>query len=51
VEQPTTRTVYQWDEAKIDERGKDLSARIVRAWPGPDSDVWPATDAPVEVSA
>ena len=34
-----------WDEQKIDERTADLTARIVRTWPGPDSEVWPATEA------
>ena len=41
----------EWDEGKIDERGRELSARILRAWPGPDSEVWPATEATVEATA
>lgn len=32
-----------WNEELIDERSVDLSERVMRTWPGPDSDVWPAT--------
>jgi hypothetical protein len=38
----------EWDESAIDERGADLANRIVRTWPGPDSDSWPATSTPAE---
>lgn len=33
----------KWNEELIDERGADLAERIIRTWPGPDSDVWPET--------
>lgn len=31
-----------WNEALIDARGRELTNRIVRTWPGPSADVWPA---------
>jgi hypothetical protein len=30
-----------WNEQSIDERGADLATRILRSWPGPNSDFWP----------
>jgi len=33
-----------WDEAKIDERGKDLADRIIQTWPGPDAECWPTVE-------
>jgi hypothetical protein len=33
----------EWNEQLIDERSADLAERIMRTWPGPDSDSWPAT--------
>jgi hypothetical protein len=33
----------EWTETLIDERGKRLTEHILRTWPGPRSDVWPAT--------
>jgi hypothetical protein len=33
----------EWNEHLIDERGKRLTENILRTWPGPSSDVWPAT--------
>jgi Protein of unknown function DUF262/Protein of unknown function (DUF1524) len=35
----------QWDEANIDARSAELAERIVRTWPGPESDSWPAMAA------
>lgn len=35
----------EWNEALIDQRGTDLTERILRTWPGPESDVWPARPA------
>lgn len=35
-----------WDEERIDERGADLATRIIRSWPGPDSEIWPAASSP-----
>ncbi|HEV7678915.1 MAG TPA: DUF262 domain-containing protein [Candidatus Dormibacteraeota bacterium] len=32
----------EWDEARIDARGTELADGILRAWPGPDSNAWPA---------
>ena len=29
-----------WNEQLIDERGHDLAERVLRTWPGPDSDIW-----------
>lgn len=34
-----------WDEAQIDERGKDLAERIIRTWPGPVAENWPGVDS------
>jgi len=34
-----------WDEERIDARGGDLAERILRTWPGPDSEIWPAAEA------
>jgi hypothetical protein len=33
----------EWTEPLIDERGRRLAEHILRTWPGPHSDVWPAT--------
>lgn len=33
-----------WDETKIDVRGSDLADRILRTWPAPDAEVWPAAE-------
>lgn len=33
----------KWNEQLIYERGADLAERIIRTWPGPDSDTWPST--------
>jgi hypothetical protein len=38
----------EWNESLIDERGRELTERILRTWPGPDSDAWPA---PAEATA
>jgi hypothetical protein len=40
----------QWNEELIDERAVDLTDRVLRTWPGPDSDAWPA-QAPAAVPA
>jgi hypothetical protein len=32
----------EWNETLIDQRGAELTERILRTWPSPDSDVWPA---------
>jgi hypothetical protein len=29
-----------WDEDLIDQRGRELTDRIIRTWPGPDAPVW-----------
>lgn len=31
---------HEWNEELIDQRGKELTNRIVRTWPGPDASVW-----------
>ncbi len=33
----------EWNETLIDERGHEMTDRILRVWPGPDSDSWPQT--------
>jgi hypothetical protein len=37
----------EWNEALIDQRGSGLTEQILRTWPGPESDVWPAQPAVV----
>ena len=32
-----------WDEALIDQRGRQLAEAICKLWPGPHTDLWPAT--------
>jgi hypothetical protein len=39
-----------WDEEQIDQRGADLTERVLRTWPGPDSSAW-ATEAPATSAA
>lgn len=31
-----------WDEDRIDRRGAELAERVLRTWPGPEAETWPA---------
>jgi hypothetical protein len=35
----------EWNEALINERAADLAQRVMRTWPGPDAQSWPAAEA------
>jgi hypothetical protein len=39
-----------WDEQLIDARGVELTGRILRSWPGPEAEIWPAEPLPAQVA-
>jgi hypothetical protein len=38
----------EWDEQRIDDRSAELTERVLRTWPAPNSDFWPASELAAE---